>query len=218
MENPTAPSSPFPPTPGVFCSASAGSCLPLGKEPRCSQRLSLLACGVKHRRRDRYPLLPVSGFGVGGVESARELLTLRALIVERYQKQFMLHCIITCNQHKWMFLDPPLGHQDQIQSCSGGKLNNNPLWSLDANCSLSVNGRNLFSILSNDLDSHYKNLWCVCIAATEPVVGQPFAYGELFYGEVFSLQFLFANIISRSEVFNLFNQCMQLGEKVIKFP
>jgi len=49
-------------------------------------RLSLLACGVKHRRRDRYPLLPVSGFGVGGVESARELLTLRALIVERYQK------------------------------------------------------------------------------------------------------------------------------------
>ena len=51
MENPTAPSSPFPPTPGVFCSASAGSCLPLGKEPRCSQVVSAGMWGEVNRIR-----------------------------------------------------------------------------------------------------------------------------------------------------------------------
>lgn len=87
MENPACPPlPPFPPTPSVFCNASAGSCLPLGKQPGCPQRLSLLACGVRHRRKDQYLLLHVTGFGVGGLESAKELLTLRALIVERYQK------------------------------------------------------------------------------------------------------------------------------------
>lgn len=45
-------------------------------------------------------------------------------------------------------LDLILGHQDQIESCSARKLNNNPPWSSDANCNLSFKARSLFNIVS----------------------------------------------------------------------